>query len=254
MNRSIRFVALLLLPLLCRCQENPRPAETPALQSETERAPALSALAAARPDGLTNAFATVSTYAHTRRSRTETRSHDQIAAVGQTLRMHGLDDAMPPDILALDTLGAAPADMTEYPLPPDLTHIPSHVLPDDPPYLSARFHENYQYRLLPDTLLWDRPTQVIDISASDASQSITHARYFVDQQTSNIVAISVERTENTLFFVEASRFYVSLRPGPGREWVPHHMRFVSRLKLPLHPVHTIRTATTFYDYAVATAW
>lgn len=168
--------------------------------------------------------------------------------------MHGLDDAMPPDILALDTLGTVSTDMTEYPLPPDLTRIPSHVLPDDPPYLSARFHEDYRYRLLPDTLLWDRHTHVIDIWANDASQSITHARYFVDRQTNDIVAVSIERTENTLFFVEASRFYLSLRPGPGQTWVPHHMRFVSQLKLPLHPVRTIRTATTFYDYAAATAW
>lgn len=253
MNRSIRYVMslLLLLPLLCGRQESALPAEEAPPQSETDRAPALSALEAAKPDALTDAFATVSTYAHTRRFRTETRSHNQIAAVGQTVRMH---DAMPPSILALDTLGTVSSDMMENPLPRNLTHIPSHVLPDDPPYLSARFHENYRYRLLRDTLLWDRPTQVIDVRASDASQSITHARYFVDRQTSDIVALSVERTENTLFFVEASRFYVSLRPGPGLEWVPHHMRFVSQLRLPLHPVRTIRTTTTFYDYAATTAW
>lgn len=243
----MRYVTLLLLPLLYGCQESSSPAEKLPPQRETDRAPVLAALEAAKSDALTDAFATVSAYAHTQRSRTETRVDNQIAAVGQTVRMHGLDDR-PPSILARDTLGAVDADRTETLLLRDLTHIPSHVLPDDPPYLSARFHENYRYQLLRDTLFWERPTKVIDIRASDASQSITHARYFVDRPTSNIVAVSIERTENTLFFAEVSHFYVSLRPGPEQKWVPHHIRFVSRLRLPLHPVRTIRTATTFYDY------
>jgi len=121
------------------------------------------------------------------------------------------------------------------------------ILEEDPAHLSARFAEDYIYRMLPDTTLWDRVAQVIAIDAREGSrQPVRKARYSIDQGI--VVGTYLERVHEALFFSERSYYYIQARPLPQGGWVPSHIHLSVTLNLPLRSKRTLERSETFYLY------
>ena len=127
----------------------------------------------------------------------------------------------------------------------------SGLLPEDPPYLADKYVENYQYSMLPDTLLLGRLARVIHVSALPArgrTQPVQAVRYFIDVERGNLVALSIRQSTRTLFYSESSTCFVQIRALPGLDWVPHLVRIATRLKLPLRPAVSLLRTEAFYSY------
>ena len=195
---------------------------------------------------LQRAFERLSEYAHTRYSRTEQRIAG--LATMERITRHSVDSSV--TVLSERASGdfTANGDGAE----PKFLHRPEHIIPEDPPYLSERFREAFEYRFLPDTLLWGRETQVIAIRARPgAPHAVRHARYYLDRASNSLVALFLERSAGGMFFTERSRYFLQLRPGPHRAWVPHHIHVESRLALPFRRPRKVSRTATFYSYGAA---
>jgi len=125
--------------------------------------------------------------------------------------------------------------------------LADHVLEEDPAHLSARFAEDYVYRTLPDTVLWNRPIQLIAIDAREGSQqAVRKARYYIDQDV--VVGVYLERVHDALFFSEQSHYYIQARPLPQEGWAPYKIYVSVTLNLPLRATRRLERSETFYLY------
>ena len=131
-----------------------------------------------------------------------------------------------------------------------LDQLAGHLVDENPPHLSARFAEDYVYRLLPDTSLWGRPTQVISIAAR-TNTPLRRALYFLDGPT--LVALYWEEERNSLFSRESAEYFVQMRPLDGGSWAPYHLHISSRLVLPFMPARSLRRSITLFDYQDASS-
>ncbi len=133
----------------------------------------------------------------------------------------------------------------------DLALLPAGFIPADPPYLSDRFRDDFEFRFLPDTTLFGRRTQVIQVNAHPTHghrQALRSARYYVDRELGAVVALHLERSTEALFYSENSEYYIRLRPGPIADWVPYLMQIAVRLQLPLRPARSVSRKVAFYGY------
>ncbi len=268
MNLARRLFALMLpgLLLLAACRTPAEAPSTPASeiaqdayqQDPEERDAVLAALAAMKQDAFRNAFATLPRFRYTRYTRTDQydAARQRTAFSEQVARIDLRDGQRAYTILQADSAGAFDSGalggfVTANPDERDAATLPEYVLLDDPPYLAPRNRDAFLFRFLPDTVFWDAATQVIEVQARPGEgdgQSIRRTRLYLDQATNELVAAYLERSENTLFFNEDSRFYLRLRPAPGGGWVPFHARFNTRLHLPLRAPRQLRTVSTYYLY------
>jgi hypothetical protein len=125
-----------------------------------------------------------------------------------------------------------------------------YLLPDDPAYLKARNREKYEWRYLPDTLLWDTQAQVIELSARPLvgdGQNVRRVRHYVDRTTNELIAMYLERIDLALLFREESRFWVHMRRTGEGELVPHNTRFHTHIKTPFRTDSKFRTVSTYYE-------
>jgi len=114
----------------------------------------------------------------------------------------------------------------------------------------------YRFRILADTLLWDRPAHVYEARARPESGdglNVRVVRQYVDVETNKLVGIFLERVDLALLFREESRFYVDLKPGPDGSFLPYNTRFETRIRMPFRGEYRIRTVSTFSGFQDAAA-
>ncbi len=196
------------------------------------------------------AFAQVTAPQHTRYSRVvQQLGQSPTAIVERIVRQAPPQDAQ---VVAQSERGAFAGGFSG-PSQNTLTieDLAEHIVEEDPAHLSTRFSEDFVYQTLPDTVLWNRPVQVIAIRArTNAAQPVQYARYYLDQET--VVAIYIERVRRTLFFSENTRYYLQIRPHKSGAWVPYHAHVYTELALPLRPVRRLGRTTTLYGYGALT--
>ncbi|MFB3132818.1 MAG: hypothetical protein ACE10K_09900 [Rhodothermales bacterium] len=262
--RSVLVLSLLPLVLLAGCgpaSEAPGDAMTTGKayqQDPAERDAVLALLQTMKQDALREAFARLPRYRYTRYIRTEQydAAHHRRAFAEHVTRLDGQENRRVSTVLQADSAGAFDTGMLgrfvaaghdEH----DAATWPEYVLLDDPPYLAPRNREAFGYRFRPDTTLWERATQVIEIHARPGSgdaQSMRRTHLYLDRASGELVAVYLERTEGGLFFSEESRFYLHIRPAPDDGWVPYSARFLTRLRLPLRSPRHFRSVSAFYAY------
>lgn len=241
-----------LLAALAGCGQAPglpAPLETPAERAETDSV--LARLGSLRKDAFVQAFDALQRHTYRRYSRTEQFDEGDflVAFVEREVR-HAPDGTA--RVIREDSAGAFDFGLfksfvsTRAPSldPVDLVPL---LFPEEPAYLAPRNREYYRYRLLPDTLLWDRTAHVLDVRARPEAgdgQSIRHARYFIDRASGELIALSMARIDLSMLFREESRFFLQIRPLPSGGWVPFNTRFETRLKMPFEATRRFRTVGT----------
>ncbi len=134
--------------------------------------------------------------------------------------------------------GLDPVDLVQY------------LLPEDPPYLLGRNREKYEWRFLPDTLLWDTQARVIEVKArrfKGDGENIRKVRHYVDRTTNELIAMYLERIDLALLFREESQFYVHMRRADDGKLVPHNTRFQTHIRTPFETDSKFRTVSTYYE-------
>jgi hypothetical protein len=134
--------------------------------------------------------------------------------------------------------GLDPVDLVQY------------LLPEDPPYLLGRNREKYEWRALPDTLLWDTQAKVIEVKArpfKGDGENIRKVRHYVDRTTNELIAMYLERIDLALLFREESQFYVHMRRANDGKLVPHNTRFQTHIRTPFETDSKFRTVSTYYE-------
>lgn len=205
-----------------------------------------------------NAFDRLSNYAYQRYVRTEQydeedfliaydeyriqiegHANDRISTVERTDSAGAFDFGFFNRFVSENVESVDPVDLVPY------------VLPDELGYTNPRNTDRYSFRILPDTLMWDRLARVIEVRAKpDLADglNIRVVRHFIDRSTNVLVGIYLERIDLGLLFREESAFYVDLRRTDDGEFVPNNTRFESTIKMPFRGTYKIRTVSTYTDY------
>lgn len=211
-----------------------------------------------RDDAFREAFPRLAGYSHTRYTRTEQFDGDDylVAFRERVARIVREDDGARTELVSADsggdfrfgffrrfvsnTLGDLdPVDLAPY------------VLSDDPEYLRARNRARYEFRALPDTLLWDTQARVIEVRARPElgdGLNIRRVRYYVNRASNELVAMYLERIDLALLFREESRFYVHMRPVADSVLLPYNSRFDTRIRTPFRRDQRFRTVSTYYEF------
>ncbi|GMQ81839.1 MAG: hypothetical protein BMS9Abin05_1276 [Rhodothermia bacterium] len=205
-----------------------------------------------------NAFDRLSNYAYQRYVRTEQYDEQDFLIAYDEVRIQvdGPVDERTTTVERTDSAGAFDfgffnrfvSENVESVDPVDL--VP-YVLPDELGYTNPRNSGRYSFRILPDTLMWDRLARVIEVRAKrDLADglNIRVVRQFVDRATNSLVGVYLERIDLGLLFREESNFYVDLRRADDGEFVPNNTRFESTIKMPFRGTYKIRTVSTYSDY------
>ncbi len=124
------------------------------------------------------------------------------------------------------------------------------VLPDDVGYLNPRDRDKYSYKLLPDTLLWDRQAQVVEVRAKPEladGLNVRRVRHYIDRATNELMAVYLERIDLAMLFREESQFYVHVRPNNRGKLLPYNTRFQTLIMTPFRDANKIRTVSTYSD-------
>lgn len=233
----------------------------PFQQTPAERDSVVALLQAVDQEPFREAFARLDAKAFTRYTRVEQFDDEDFLVAYEEHVLRHLTREGERTFTVLDTDSAGTfnfgyfssfvSENVEMQDPPDLT---AHLLPEDPPYLSARNREAYVYRLLPDTLMWDHMAQVIEVRARPVEgdgQNIRLVRLYVDRDTDALIGVYMERIDLALLFREESRFYAHVRPFAPGEWVPYNTRFETIIRVPFRPAQLFRTVSTYYDYSTS---
>ena len=222
---------------------------------------AFALLSRVRMDALSEAFATLPRYTYTRQVRTEQldAAHTLTAFREQRARITTLEGRRVLTTEAVRSAGTFDAGLANrFAEAPDTLYeahlLTDYVLPEDPAYREPRNREAYTYRFRPDTLLWGRPVQVVEVSARPEvgdAQAIRQVRLYVEKATETLVGLDLELTTRTLLFQERNHTSIRLRPALEGGWVPAQTRFEVFLDLPFTPPRYLRTTTTYYAFSRA---
>lgn len=232
-----------------------------AFQSDEEAAvrdSVLTVLSDADRSFFMTAFDRLSDYEYIRYMRTEQYDEDDylLAFDEVQIRVEGADAQRVTRIERTDSAGSFDFGLfnrfvSENVESVDPVDLVPYVLPDDIGYKSPRNAKKYSYRILPDTLLWDRQAMVVEINAKPESGdglNIRIVRQYIDRETNVLVAVYLERVDLALLFREESAFYVDLRPAPDGVFLPNNTRFQTRIRMPFRGTYTIRTVSTYSDF------
>lgn len=210
-----------------------------------------------------SSFDLLSDYAYQRYIRTEQfDEEDFVLAFDEfQLRTEGTGSARRTQIDRADSAGSFDfgffnrfvSENVESVDPVDLVPF---VLPDELGYDNPRNVDRYEFGFLPDSLMWDRLAQVIEIRARPEladGLNIRKIRYYIDTSTSELIGVYLERIDLGLLFREESTFYVDVRRTSEEEYLPNNTRFESMIKTPFRTGYRIRTVSTFTDFERSSA-
>ncbi|WP_457653705.1 hypothetical protein [Rhodocaloribacter sp.] len=265
MNLRSPFQAIALLTLLpligCGRTPDAAPDATGVVVSEAERDSVLSALRAVDRTAFDHSFEALQRYSFTRHRRTEQFDGDDrvIAFTERVVRFKKEGDGHRAVLVQADSGGAFDYGFFNRFVPENVKDVAPvdlapYLLPEDPPYLLARNRDAFDFRFLPDTLLWDVTARAIEVRARPGTgdeQSLRHVRLYVDRNTGLLIALAIERTDRALLFREESRYFVHLRPTPRGDMVPHTTRYRTRIRTPFHASRQFRTTATYYEFEYA---
>ncbi|MFQ5571691.1 MAG: hypothetical protein ACE5G0_18580 [Rhodothermales bacterium] len=231
--------------------------ETMDQQDPSERDAVLAALQPLKQDLFREAFATLAHYHYTRYARTEQFDTElRLIASAVYITRNDVQDGMRTRaILHADSTGTSDAGALDRFVSAGfneetVARLPDQVLPEEPAYLVPRNYEAFHYRLLPDTMLWDSATQVIEVRARPGTgQEIRQARFYLDRSSGKLVALYIERAGGGVLFREESRLFLQIRPAPDAGWVPYNIRLFTHMRAALRAPRQIRHVSTYYGYA-----
>jgi len=246
----------------CGGAERVEPAFAPAdtIASAVDRDSALAVLTSMRRTAFDSAFAALGRYGVTRYARTE-----QLSPSGTTtaLRSHVVEYAsgsQPGTVQRRDSAGAfrdggllgwaAPA-RNPAARPAD---VAGQVLPDQPAYVEPRTREAFRYALRDDTLAEGGAVYLLEATARDRGtgreQGVRHVRLILDQNSRQLIGLTMIRADEALLFREHSRFHIRLRRAPDdrARWVPHLTRSRASVQVPFRAPRQFRTVSAFYHY------
>ena len=134
----------------------------------------------------------------------------------------------------------------------DPSQLPQNRLrdayPEDPPFLEARKRSAYHYGVHRDTIGRGLAVDRIEIVARDTEDgrglTLPYARVDVLPGTNTVIGTYVVRAERALLYEEDSFFVITLQPRPTDAWLPHTMRFRTRLTVPLRSPESVQSVTT----------
>lgn len=256
--RSCLLLLLVLLPLLTGCSSSEKESGSTATdpQETNQRDEVLATLAALKQDTMREAFTRLSDFSYTTRTRTEQCDEQgQVLATSSTTARHiGADSVSVQNTnttgrFAFGWMERFAKDSTRT---IDLALFPTHILPEDPPYLSPRNREAYAYTFLPDTMLAGQVVRVIEVQArpnSDQEQTIQRGRFYIHPDDETLLGLELERLEQGLLFREKSRYAIMLHPaGDGSGWLPASTVADVHLDAPFRPPEQFLTTRLFSDY------
>ncbi len=215
---ALRVAALALLIAGGGCRREPA---APAARASGEAAALLARL---DTSAVQQAFARAAPYAYTRISTLE-----RLDAQGRRLPFGRRADA--------------PSGNPE--------RIVGLTLPADPPYRSARAHEDYRFRLGADTLLGGRRVQRLEIRLREGAKAgiaMPAVDFFFDPATRLVVAVRQQYRHDSAFYRERTSSYVEIRQTPAGDWVPAAAASDAAYKLLLGAQQRYRTTSRFEDY------
>lgn len=211
-----------------------------------------------RGEGFREAFPRLEAFGYTRYTRTEQFDGDDFMVafrerITRIVREGSVDRV---DLISADSagdfrFGFFKKFVSENLGDLDPVNLAPYVLSDDPEYLRARNRAKYEFRSLPDTLLWDTQARVIEVRARPElgdGLNIRRVRYYVNRATNELVAMYLERVDLALLFREESRFYMHMRPVAGGMLLPYNSRFDTRIRTPFRKDHRFRTVSTYYSF------
>ncbi|GAB5517828.1 MAG: hypothetical protein RhofKO_00790 [Rhodothermales bacterium] len=268
--RVLRFVPLLCLTALVACTV-PDPFEgTPEEelawkakfdQDPSEQRVVFDLMENMAVSGMQNAYENLRYYDFTRYTRVDQRDDDERL---QASEQHEVRHTMGPQGRTFEIIREGLQGEFDYGFfqnfvstnveaedPGDVT---PYILPDDPLYLQPEYFEAYQYRLRPDTLLFDQAARVLEIRARpDAGDdlNIRRVRLYINRRNNQLVAASLARIDLAFLFREESNFFVHIRQSPQGDWVPYNSRFETTMMMPFTGNRTLRTVSSYYDYEPA---
>lgn len=211
-----------------------------------------------RDEAFREAFPRLSAYSHTRYTRTEQFDGDDflVAFRERVIRIARNGSGAGSELVSADSggdfrFGFFRRFVSETLGDLDPVDLAPYVLSDDPEYLRARNRARYEFRALPDTLLWDTQARVIEVRARPElgdGLNIRRVRYYVNRATNELVAMYLERIDLALLFREESRFYVHMRPVGDGILLPYNSRFDTRIRTPFRRDQRFRTVSTYFDF------
>jgi len=136
---------------------------------------------------------------------------------------------------------------------PNPVDLVPYLIKEDPSYLNPKNIEKYSFRMMGDTLMWDRSAMIIEIRARPDlvdGLNVRKVRYYVDRMTNELVAVYLERIDLGLLFREESTFFMHIRPAEGDIMVPYNTRFTTLIRTPFRGAYKIRTVSTYTDHTL----
>ncbi|MEM6648425.1 MAG: hypothetical protein AAF730_19445 [Bacteroidota bacterium] len=266
--RALRLLPLLCLATLSACTVPEQFDGTPEdeaiwkaqfAQDPSEQRVVFDLMGEMSTSGMDNAFGNLRYYDFTRYTRVDQRDDEERL---QASEQHEVRHAMTNQGRTFEVLREGLQGEFDYGFfqnfvstnveaedPGDVT---PYVMPDDPPYLKPEFYEAYQYRLRPDTLLFDQAARVVEIRArpDDGDDlNIRRVSLYLDRRSNQLVAASLDRIDLAFLFREESSFFIHIRQTAEGDWVPYNTRFETLMMMPFEGSRTLRTVSSYYDYA-----
>jgi len=128
------------------------------------------------------------------------------------------------------------------------TNMIQAILPEDAPYFSQQFVDDFVYTLNRDTSYWSRPAHEIEIvSRSNPDHDFIAASFIYDTASRQLVHVNFQSVNRTILFTEQSSYQIQLRPV-GAKWIPYRVSMNVALKLPLGKNQQYMRNVTYYNY------
>lgn len=235
----MRLLVLLLPLALAACAE---PAPPPAAASTPEADSARALLARVSPALAADAFRRLDGLAYTATVRLDELDGESVteSAWRRVRRVPGPDGAVRERLIAADSGRGLPARGAFGSL--RLADPIARMLPEEPPYLTARMRERYRYRLLAARTLAGREVVGAEAALRDPEddEPVRRARAWADAETGEAVAVEVWRVSRSAIFDEQGRASVVLQRGPDGRPVPAGGRAVTVFDVPFGPARHLR--------------
>ncbi|PEN11101.1 hypothetical protein CRI94_16910 [Longibacter salinarum] len=235
------------------------PPNAPSPPSADERDRAIAVLDSMKRTVFDSAFVHLRDYAFTRSVRTERiDSNDGVSAFRErTLRYRPNGDASPFQITLVDSDSSGSFDASvlgRFGPSPDPSGVPvdlaSEAFPDDPPYLSARKREAFQYNVRSDTYE-GAPALIVTVQARESGtgpdQVARYAELTVHGDSYELLAAHTVYTERTLLYGQDTVFHITLARTENDTWLPKETRFRAILDMVLRDPFHVRTESTYTD-------
>lgn len=225
-----------------------------------ERDSVLHLIDGVQQDAIRSAFERLEDYSYKRYLRTEQFDQEDfmIAFTEHVVVVSVTRDGRSSSITKADSGGAFDFGLfkrfvSENVEDPDPVDLVPFILEDNPSYLSPKNMDKYTFRVMGDTLMWDREAMIIEVRAKpDVADglNIRKVRHYVDRATNQLIAMYLERIDLGMLFREESTFYVHIRPVAGGQLVPYNTRFETMIRTPFKTSYKIRTVSTYTEHVL----